>query len=227
MRQFAITIVIFTVLVGAGCSESNSPHPASQKSPVHGLPAEFTVRQRSTTAAPGSDGRLLITIDDITRGQVIVSAATASGTDLLPARSMSPKTTAAFDFGGQSLRLRLQRLDNALIGEDFATFELSSDDGSLTEAQKIEKLIQVIADLSDATFIRNGAEHSALEAAEHLRMKWGSAGSGVNTAEQFIDGVASRSSVTGRPYRIRFAGGRTVEAGEFLREHLQQIEQDR
>ncbi|HJW72171.1 MAG TPA: DUF5329 family protein, partial [Geothrix sp.] len=45
-----------------------------------------------------------------------------------------------------------------------------------TEAQKIEALIQGVASLQGAAFIRNGSEHTPREAADHLRLKWKNAG---------------------------------------------------
>lgn len=213
-------------LVVVGCTESTTTPANPQASPMALLPIEFTMRQRSTTPVPGSDDRLLITIGDITGGQVTVSAATAGGDTLLPERSMLPHTTARLDFAGEPLRLRLQRLDNALVGDDFATFEIFANDASLTEGRQIERLIQMVAELTDATFIRNGVEHSATEAADHLRMKWEAAGARITTAEQFIDDIASRSSITGKPYEIRHADGRIVQSGAYLRERLRQIEDD-
>jgi hypothetical protein len=88
------------------------------------------------------------------------------------------------------------------------------------EAAKIEYLIQSVAQLSDAKFIRNGTAHDAGSAAKHLRAKLRAAGSRVKSAQDFIDKCASASSMTGRPYRIRFAGGREIEAREFFRQKL-------
>jgi hypothetical protein len=228
VRQFAIFIIAFVSLAAVfGCSEPPASPATTRKAGIQVLPVEFKVRQRSSTPVPGSDGRLLITIDDITRNQVIVTAATTDGASVLPSRSMSPQSTAPLNFDGQRLLLRLQRLDNALAGEDFAGFEISADDGSLTEKQKIERLIQEIAALSGATFIRNDGEHSAAEAAEHLRSKWNAAGERIATAQQFIDHVASRSSASGKPYQIRLADGRVIDSADFLREKLGQFEHGR
>jgi hypothetical protein len=88
------------------------------------------------------------------------------------------------------------------------------------EAAKIEYLIRSVAELRDAKFIRNGRSHDSQAAAKHLRAKLKAAGSRVKSAEDFIDKCASGSSMTGRPYRIRFAGGHEVEAREFFRQKL-------
>jgi hypothetical protein len=94
----------------------------------------------------------------------------------------------------------------------------------LSEAQKIEALIGSIEHLQGAVFIRNGTEHAAPEAAAHLRRKLDYAGKRIRTAEQFIDMLATGSSMSGKPYKIRFADGHTVESAVFFREQLRKLE---
>ncbi len=94
-----------------------------------------------------------------------------------------------------------------------------------SERDKIERLIDAIAALENATFVRNEKEHSAREAADHLRRKLRRAGDRITTARQFIERIASRSSTSGEVYRIRFSGGREVESGEFLLTELRKLEE--
>ena len=68
----------------------------------------------------------------------------------------------------------------------------------------IEYLLQSISD-SGCTFIRNGSEHSSIEAEKHLRMKYNRTRSRIRSAEAFIDHLASQSSWTGKPYSVRCA----------------------
>jgi len=89
-----------------------------------------------------------------------------------------------------------------------------------TEAARIEQLIRHVAGQGEIQFVRNGQAYPAAEAAEHLRTKLRAAGQRIDTAEQFVDHLASRSSITGRPYRIRFADGREIDAGPWLRAAL-------
>ena len=70
------------------------------------------------------------------------------------------------------------------------------------EQAKIEWLLKEIGD-SKAVFIRNGKEYEAGKAVSHLKTKLLFAGSRVQTARQFIVGVASHSEETGKPYEIR------------------------
>lgn len=92
------------------------------------------------------------------------------------------------------------------------------------EAARIEALIASLDDMGDARFLRNGKAHSAAEAAAHLRLKWKNAGKRVRTAEDFIRYCATGSSISGRPYRIRFADGREQPAAEYFRAQLRRID---
>ncbi|HEV7490319.1 MAG TPA: DUF5329 family protein [Rhodanobacteraceae bacterium] len=102
-----------------------------------------------------------------------------------------------------------------------ATFAFAA---SLTEKQKIDALIHSIEVLPGAKFIRNGTAYDGNAAAEHLQQKRRYVGDRIKTANDFIVCCASRSSVSGKPYQIRFANGETVDAEIFLRAELKRIE---
>lgn len=95
---------------------------------------------------------------------------------------------------------------------------------ALTEDAKIDRLIEAIARLRGATFVRNGAEHPAAEAADHLRAKRREAGAKITSALDFIESLASRSSVSGEPYLVRLADGTTLRVGDYLRFRLDELE---
>jgi hypothetical protein len=88
------------------------------------------------------------------------------------------------------------------------------------EQKKIDYLIASIEALDGAVFIRNGSEHTAAKAADHLRLKLRNAGDRIQTAEQFIDALGTKSSMSGEKYRIRFKDGRVVESAQVFREKL-------
>jgi hypothetical protein len=81
---------------------------------------------------------------------------------------------------------------------------------------RIEHLISHVESLKGAVFIRNGTEYDTKAAGGHLRMKLDKAGDKVKTAEDFIDGLASKSSVSGKPYQIRKPDGTVVETKPYL-----------
>ncbi len=88
------------------------------------------------------------------------------------------------------------------------------------ETDRIEYLISSVEALQGATFIRNGAEHDARSAAEHLRLKLRNAGDRVKTAEDFIKYCGSKSSLSGKPYKIRFNDGTLIKTEAFFRDKL-------
>lgn len=93
----------------------------------------------------------------------------------------------------------------------------------VSDSQKIRALLMAI-ESSNLIFIRNGAEHSAKEARKHLERKLSQAGSRISTVEQFIEHIASRSSVTGTPYYVKYPDGSTIEVSVWLRRKLREIE---
>ena len=95
---------------------------------------------------------------------------------------------------------------------------------SLQEQTRIDRLIMIIETRSDMRFIRNGSEYDGVEAARFLRGKLETMGKDVNTAREFIEQIASRSSMSGQPYQVKFADGKTMAAGKFLLEELSRLE---
>jgi hypothetical protein len=86
----------------------------------------------------------------------------------------------------------------ALLGQRFA----AAANRPAPEQEKIDYLLAQVRG-SDAVFIRNGTEHDGPAAAAHLKSKLWWAGKRVQTARDFILGVASHSEQTGKPYEIR------------------------
>ena len=87
---------------------------------------------------------------------------------------------------------------------------------------EIDELIS-FTQASGVRFIRNGTEYSAAEGAQHLRDKLNKAGDRVKTTEDFITGIASKSYLSGKPYLVKFADGRTQPTADWLRAHLAEV----
>jgi hypothetical protein len=100
-----------------------------------------------------------------------------------------------------------------------ATLTGASDPAPIEDA-RIEYLLTAVASLQGAQFIRNGKTYDSKAAVEHLRRKLRAAGARVQTAEDFIRDCASESSISGKPYEIRFADGTVLRAADFLRQKL-------
>lgn len=95
---------------------------------------------------------------------------------------------------------------------------------SLTDEQKIERLIATVRELKDATFIRNGSEYDCGAAAEHMERKWKAGRKQIKSARDFIRLAASKSSQSGEPYRIRFKDGTEKTSEAFLTAALDELE---
>ena len=84
---------------------------------------------------------------------------------------------------------------------------------------EIEYLLNAVGD-SGCTFIRNGKRHDAGNAEDHLRMKYRRGKRYATTAENFIERLASASSMSKKPYSIDCGEQGPVSTGEWLTERL-------
>jgi hypothetical protein len=75
---------------------------------------------------------------------------------------------------------------------------------------------------SGCQFYRNGSWYDSKMAQEHLRSKYEllAARAKINTAEDFIELAATKSSLSGRPYEIRCGGGMALTTNQWLHEVL-------
>jgi hypothetical protein len=87
-----------------------------------------------------------------------------------------------------------------------------------TDAE-IEHLLQYIRK-SHIIFIRNGQEHQPGEAAEHMVTKRDYFKDQIKTAEDFIHLCATKSLMSGEPYRIRTKDGQVEESSKWLMDEL-------
>lgn len=81
---------------------------------------------------------------------------------------------------------------------------------------RINAMLDALAQKKDLIFVRNGDAHTCEEAVSHLRLKLGNTRNRINTAELFIDKVASSSSITGKPYIVRIPGKSDENAQPYL-----------
>jgi len=97
-------------------------------------------------------------------------------------------------------------------GQTFATESLD---------QTVNYLIDHVGK-SNATFIRNGATHTAAEAAAHIKAKYEHFKNQIKTPEDFIRLAASKSLLTGKPYLVRTPDGKEMRLDVWLTEALKQ-----
>ena len=86
--------------------------------------------------------------------------------------------------------------------------------GEVDADTEIRALIQAVAE-SECEFNRNGSLHSAEAAAEHLQLKYSRGKRYADSAEAFIERLASKSSWSGKPYQM-ICDGETQPAGDWL-----------
>lgn len=98
---------------------------------------------------------------------------------------------------------------------------LAAEDGSIAR-QEIDQLIEAV-EKSGCTFHRNGKAHDAKDGAEHLRLKLKRGGKYADTAEHFIERLASKSSWTGKPYMIELPDGKQQTMQSWLKAELVKI----
>lgn len=87
--------------------------------------------------------------------------------------------------------------------------------------EEIEYLLNFV-ETSDCDFYRNGTWHDPVEAQEHLRKKYQylSAKNRIETAEEFIEKTATKSSLSGRAYEIRCGECPNLPTAEWLHSAL-------
>ena len=89
---------------------------------------------------------------------------------------------------------------------------------------EINTLLEVVAK-SGCDFKRNDTLHSSPDAAEHLALKYSRGQRYVETTENFIDRLATKSSWTGRPYTVICDGVETA-SGTWLHAQLLGLRND-
>jgi len=77
---------------------------------------------------------------------------------------------------------------------------------------------------SPYTFIRNGTSYSGVRGAAHLIWKYHRKISKVNSAQEFIDEIVTRSSLSGELYWVKLDGKSTCPLRDLLVNELSRLE---
>ena len=88
-----------------------------------------------------------------------------------------------------------------------------------TKDDEIDYLLGSVGE-SGCTFIRNGKRYSGKDARAHLESKRRHIAQLIDSAEAFIEKVASKSSMSGKPYLISCTGEDQQTANEWFSEVL-------
>lgn len=85
--------------------------------------------------------------------------------------------------------------------------------------QTIQHLIGYVSG-SELTFVRNASEYRPAEAAAHMQKKYRHFRDDIDTAEDFIRLCATRSLLSGKPYRVVDRAGKTLPTADWLKAEL-------
>ncbi|MEM9701972.1 MAG: hypothetical protein AAF907_05970, partial [Planctomycetota bacterium] len=110
----------------APAGESDDEPQATAEGPSDPLERDdtFVLAQRARRALPNTNERLFLRIGDVTGGQVRVMLEDIDGAILWPPRSVRSGDSLPVVLGWEVFDLSLVRLNNNLIGQDFASFTL-------------------------------------------------------------------------------------------------------
>ena len=100
---------------------------------------------------------------------------------------------------------------------------LLQSQGTVFEKAKIEYLISRVRK-SPHLFIRNGQAYKGSRAAMHLLFKYQRKHSLINTAQDFINHLASKSSASGKLYAIQLVSGEVYPTRDILQNELRYLE---
>jgi hypothetical protein len=84
---------------------------------------------------------------------------------------------------------------------------------------EIDHLLTFVA-ASPCTFIRNGEPHPAADARAHLETKLKFARGSISSADEFIRYVATESSMSHEPYKVKCGSKPEMPAGAWLADEL-------
>lgn len=136
-------------------------------------------------------------------------------------RAMALRNTQA----RRRIRINLTMCSPRLI---IGLFVLAICPVSVRAAESLEQTINYLLEdvaKSNATFIRNGQSHTPVEAAAHIKAKYEHFKGEIKTPEDFIRLSASKSLLSGEPYRIRTSDGKEMLLDAWLTEELKKHRQ--
>ena len=112
--------------------------------------------------------------------------------------------------------MSMNRLASNIVGAALATILLMPGDTLAdTKDEEIDYLISSVGK-SGCTFIRNGRRYSGRDARAHLRSKRRHNAHLIDSTEEFIEKIASKSSMSGKSYLISCKGEEQQTAGEWF-----------
>lgn len=180
---------------------------------TEGMMSSITIKQRSSAKLSAPWESLRLSIDDITFGRVLVRLRSGDG-DLVPMTAMSVGGSAKFEYAGREQMLALSRMENLLIGQDYAEFYLG--DPEMVCRAQIETILERIED-SELKFLALGAETDGRAMAARLRRDYARVADEIRSGEEFVKRVATRPFPSAEDYRVRVLPGEGIRLSSWIR----------
>ena len=216
-RYLFLTFVLFLIASCANdeLSENNNKLNISE----YGF--EFELVQRNQVEIPSTSNNVICKIEDITAGQTQLTIKTEN--EILLDRSIRVGDVLKFMYNSENYTIECLNLENKLIGEDYGNFIINSQSKKKKIVKDETELIEILLvkiESSDIVFIRNGSEYSPKEAADHLRSKLNETNGQIKTLDAFIKNIASKSSMSGKPYLVKLKNGNILTAEKWYKEQM-------
>ena len=106
-----------------------------------------------------------------------------------------------------------------LLAMGHTTVSAADSPASATAEKEILRLIEAVSQ-SQCLFERNGQKYLGADAANHLHRKWDNAKSKIDSAESFIEQIASKSSASGKLYMIHCTNKEAETSHQWLLREL-------
>jgi hypothetical protein len=88
--------------------------------------------------------------------------------------------------------------------------------------ERIDQLINAVGE-SNCEFVRNGKTYSAAESVSHITKKYDYYKNDIDSIDRFIELSASKSMISGKPYKILCQGAATELSSTWLSKKAVQI----
>lgn len=203
-------LLLTIVLLATACSNETANEPTA--------PVSLHLEQRHTAELDSLETGLSVRIDDITDGKTFLTVYVNGET--VKSEYIATRMTVKAPVNGKTLYITCTKLDNQLVGRDFADLSLSWNNPMKerhdTAPNEVPQLLAKIRD-SQLHFVRNGETYTGPEAARFLEMKWDNDDK-IRTKEAFIREIATKSSTTGQYYLVVHPDGTKTRLAEWLRQ---------
>jgi hypothetical protein len=103
-----------------------------------------------------------------------------------------------------------------------ATMVLAEDTRPQKDTDETIAYLLAFVAKSDCTFIRNGQSSTGKRASDHLKSKYQYFKDKIATPEDFIRLAATKSILSGEPYRVRTKEGKELRCDEWMKQLLEE-----